>query len=416
MRVLREARSLTQAHVAGKEFTPAFISLVETGRTRMSLRAAEIVAARLGVSVGELLAPSSASSADQELKLVQAEAALRGGNASGALELSEELMPAAKAVFRARLLRVRGRALTALGRPREAVTSLEDALRTHRTAGDRESSVRVMYDLAIAHAKLDQINEALQLGLECERAIANREIVDRTLELQVLSFLCAAFVRLGDYGSADLRTERAAAVANDVSDMRAVASVYASLAITRQEQSDHDAALAYARKSLAAYEAVGHQEAIAQTWNTIGWVLIQKGNYRAAKDALDKSERLAHDQHHGALEAVVLQTRAEMALAKGDAAEAVRLAEASVAHADVSPRARAGSLLIRAQAIAKTKAPLSKMNAAFAEAFAAGETEGRRHLARAHQAHFDALVARGHATEAVRSAEKAFTLLHPTIA
>src|SRR5207244_1850241 len=152
-----------------------------------------------------------------------------------------------------------------------------------------------------------------------------REVVDRTLELHVLSFLCAAFVRLEDYGSADLRTERAAAVANDVADLGAVASLYASLAITRQEQGDHDAALAYARKSLNAYESLGHQQAIASTWNTIGWVLIQKRSFRAAQDALEKADRLAKAQRLGALEAVVLQTRAELALAKGDTADAVRL-------------------------------------------------------------------------------------------
>lgn len=416
LRTLREARNLTQADLAAKDFTPAFISLVETGRTRMSIRAAELIAARLGVALADLVAASTtASSPEIELKLVQAEADLRAGEAARSLQLTDELLPTATMRTRARLQRLRGRALTALGRPREAISQLDEALRDHRAAGDRETSVRIMYDLAIAHAKLDQVNEALYLGLECERALASREIVDRTLELQVLSFLCAAFVRLGDYSSADLRTERAAAVANDVSDLRAVASLYASLAITRQEQRDHDAALAYARRSLAAYEGLGQQQAIAQAWNTIGWVLMQKGNYRAAKEALDKADKLAREQRHGALEAVVMQTRAELALAKNEPEEAVRLAEESIAHRDVSPRARAGSLLVRAQALARTKAPLARVNAAFAEAFAAGEAEGRRHLARAYQAYFEALSARKHPAEAVGAATKAFELLQPTI-
>jgi tetratricopeptide (TPR) repeat protein len=416
VRVLREARGLTQAEIAGTAFTPAFISLVETGRTRMSLRAAELVAAKLGVAVTDLLAPAaSPSSAALELSLIQAETDLRSGDAAAALQRTDDLLPVATATFKARVQRLRGRALVALGRPREAVSQLDEALRSYRGAADRELAVRVMYDLAVAHARLDQVNEALYLGLECERALLNREVVDRTLELQVLSFLCAAFVRLGDFGSADLRTERAAAVANDVTDLGAVASLYASLAITRQEQKDHDAALAYARRSLAAYEALGHQQAVATTWNTSGWVLMQKSNFRAAGEALDRADALARAHHHGPLAAVILQTRAELAHAKNDFGAAVTLAEESAAHPDASVRCHAGSLLVRAQALARTRVPLAKVHAAFKEAIAAGESEGRRHLARVYQAYFEALSARKQSADAVKTAAKAFELLQPTI-
>lgn len=47
---------MTQAELAGDDFSKGFVSLVETGRTQMSLRAAAIVAERLGVSLSVLLA------------------------------------------------------------------------------------------------------------------------------------------------------------------------------------------------------------------------------------------------------------------------------------------------------------------------------------------------------------------------
>src|ERR1044071_3816781 len=53
MKQLRIARGLTQADLAAKDFSKGFISLVETGHTRISLRAAEVLARRLGVSVSE---------------------------------------------------------------------------------------------------------------------------------------------------------------------------------------------------------------------------------------------------------------------------------------------------------------------------------------------------------------------------
>src|SRR2546427_6040031 len=79
VRTMRVARNLTQADLAGGEFSKGFISLVETGRTRMSLRAAGIIADRLSVSVAELLVPGSTSE-ELEIALVRGETELRAGN------------------------------------------------------------------------------------------------------------------------------------------------------------------------------------------------------------------------------------------------------------------------------------------------------------------------------------------------
>ena len=59
IRTLRLERRLTQAQLAGRDFTKGFISLVETGRTRISMRAAEILARRLSVGVTELFTTPS---------------------------------------------------------------------------------------------------------------------------------------------------------------------------------------------------------------------------------------------------------------------------------------------------------------------------------------------------------------------
>lgn len=47
---------MTQAQLAGEDFTKGFVSQVENGKVRMSLRVAAIVAERLGVSLSVLLA------------------------------------------------------------------------------------------------------------------------------------------------------------------------------------------------------------------------------------------------------------------------------------------------------------------------------------------------------------------------
>lgn len=55
VRAARQRLGMTQAALAGDDFSKGFISLVETGRTRMSVRAAQIIAHRLGVPASALL-------------------------------------------------------------------------------------------------------------------------------------------------------------------------------------------------------------------------------------------------------------------------------------------------------------------------------------------------------------------------
>lgn len=55
VRAARERLGMTQSDLAGDDFSKGFISLIETGRTRMSLRATQIIANRLGLPVSALV-------------------------------------------------------------------------------------------------------------------------------------------------------------------------------------------------------------------------------------------------------------------------------------------------------------------------------------------------------------------------
>ena len=61
LRELRQATGITQAQLAGRDFSKGFISLVETGRARASLRAAQLFADRLRVPLAELVDPSGST-------------------------------------------------------------------------------------------------------------------------------------------------------------------------------------------------------------------------------------------------------------------------------------------------------------------------------------------------------------------
>ena len=416
LRLLRESRGLTQAALAGDDFTKGYISLIETGRTRVSLRAAEIIATRLGMSVAELLQNSAATNErDIELLATRAEMLVSAGNLDAASGLFEVSLRRARGILRARLLRTKAHVLIEERRAREAIALLDEALRTFRGARQHGSVVRTIFDLARAHSRLEQPGEALNLALEAERALISGELVDRTLELQVTCFIAAMYVTLGDYGSADLRTERAKVVAEEIADPRATAQLYESLAITRQEQGDYEAALAYATRALRAYETLGERALIGSSWNTIGWVYVQRKQFGRASEALVKAQQAADETHNPRLRGYVLQTKAELELARGRAKDAIALADASLEVEACSPRGRALSLLVKAQALAASGAPFGKMNDAFNEAFTALEPFGRRQLARAYELHFTTLMQRERYKEAAESAHQALALTHPVL-
>lgn len=407
LRDFRRKRGLTQARLARPEFSPGFVSLVETGRAGLSVRAATVFAQRLGVDVTDLLSKRQAR--DLEFMLLQAEHELAAGRLAVATEIASKWAPRATGLLRARLRRVHGRAL-AETRSRDGVHLLDEALRLFRSAGATELVARTLFDLARAFARLDAPGEAVRYALEAEQGVQRGDLIDRTFELQLHQFLAAAYQALGDGSSAEIRAERARAMAEDGGDPRTLASLYQTMALTRYEQGDSEAALAYARKGLEAFEAVGHAVAVAETWNTIGWLFLQRGQLARAEQALDEAESLGVRLHLDRLQPWVQANRAAIALARGEHARARELAEAAAA-ADGSARMRSRALLVRARAIAASGVPAADVRRAFEEAIEAHRTESVRARAKVHEAFAEALAERGEPTSAYAEAREALSLV-----
>ncbi|MDE3103464.1 MAG: tetratricopeptide repeat protein, partial [Chloroflexota bacterium] len=329
--------------------------------------------------------------------------------------IAEKSTKKSSGILRARFQRLQARALIETTRSPDAVKLLDEAIRTFRSLGAKEFVGRTLYDLARAHARLDAQGEALKCALDAEQALERGDVIDRTLELQIHQFLAGLYFRLGDPASMEARAERARAIAEDVADPAAVAELYASLALTRYEQGDKEAALAYARKSVDLYGVVGDQIKAAETWNTIGWLFVQRQQYAKANEALDKAARMGVELGLPRLEAWVTLNRGGLALARGDASEALRLAD-EAANAQAAPSTvRARALLLRARALAASDAPTPQMKKAFDEAIAAHRGMSPREQARAHQYYADALSERKQAAEAFAEARKALELVGPKI-
>ena len=416
VRELRTSRGMTQAQLAGPDFSKGFISLLETGRTRVSLRAAQILAGRLGVEVTDLLSAPTIEEQDLEFMLLRAEQELRGGDRKVAMDIAATWSKKATGVLRARFQRLHARALIETSRSPEAVKLLDEALRAFRSLGAKEFVGRTLYDMARAHARVDAIGEGVKYALDAEQSIERGDVIDRTLELEIHQFLAGSYYVLGDVASAQIRAERARAIAEDAADPQALAKLYFALSFSRYEEGDKEAALAYARKSLELWESLGNKEQLADTWNTLGWLFIQREQYSKANEALDKAERLATEHGFNRVVPHVIANRGAIALARGNAAEAQRLSEEAIgASRGASTRIKARSQLLRARAIAAGGGSVNEVRKAFDEAIAAHKDESARERARAHQFYADVLNERNQKDDAYAQVRKALELVGPKV-
>jgi tetratricopeptide (TPR) repeat protein len=410
VRTLRLAQGLTQEVLAGTDFTKGFISLLETGRTRVSLRAAEILARRLGVPVADLLAPAE-DSRRIEVTLLQVEGDLAARRSDAALARVRALGGRTPKSLRPRALRLEGRALLDLGRAKDAVALLEEAARGFREQGAHDAKVRTLFDLATAHARLDQPGQALALSLQCEAALQSGQIIDRTLELRVRSLLAIAFMRLGDAGSADIQAERAAKLASDVVDPWALANLFSTLTVTRKEQGDLDAALYYATKALDAMRVLEDDGSFIAALNNLGWIYGERRQDARALETLDRAEAMATERNLTSLRGMILASKAEVRLRAGEHKLAIELADAASNTQGASEHTRGLALLIRAEALALGDAPAATVKQAFAKAIDTLGDEPPRIRARAHRSLGRYLARRGRNVDAFAELERAVTLL-----
>lgn len=415
LRELRINAGLTQADLASNDFTKGFISLVETGRTRVSLRAATILAARLGVSVADLLATSARDDRDLELLMLRGEQQLAAGKATDALASIAGALTKGSSGLRARALRVQGRALLDLGRADEALTKLEEATAAFEALGQRDLAVRTLYDRALAYARLDQAGNALTLALECESLMRARGFVDRTLELQLRSLMAATFARLGDNESADMQAQRALAMSDDVVDAEALGTLYSTLSVTRQREGDTTAALTYAKKSLVLFQDLHRHQEVGQLWHNLATVHLARKDYAKSEEALERAERIARESKIGSLEARLLGVRAQLSLARRRYEESRGYAQRAIEHAASSATTRGRAYVTLARGAAEKKAPLRDVRKSLEAAVKAFATESPRVRAEAHEAYATILAERGQWKDAYGEAMKTMELRRPTL-
>jgi len=331
IRSLRTAKGLTQAQVAEPQYTKAYISMLESGRTRASMKALEHIAGVLGVKPADLLG-GAASPATPQYTLLEARRLLEERQAEGAIPLLEGLEEGLTPQDQLVRLRYLAAAYNATSQPKLAFPVIERAQRMADLLNDPEEQVRIKSVLAGAYARSYAYEEEVRLLRECVQACEDGTVKDVTFHFRRLVDLAHALGNQRQSKQALAAFEQAFVLSEQFNDLPAVASLYAGIAKAYHDSGDVEAAIMANQKSLDIYEQLGLLDQMACALDNAAALYVDYGNLTRARECLARAAGFAEQAKREGTLASIKASEAEV-LAKGDAAEALEGAQTALKYA-----------------------------------------------------------------------------------
>ena len=345
---IREVRSkleLTQAQLASPEFSISYISAIERGKIRPSLKALSILAKRLDVPLTFLLegSPDGVKEAqavgyspadagpDQKIDvdLLQASVLIQQHQYKQANALLSPISADRITIDQAyRLFFLRGQVHLGMQEYQEAVVDLRAAVTQGEGLNDIEYSERARNLLGKAYFLLYNYTLAMENHLRCYNAIENNQIMDPVFALDVYNNLANDYFRHGDLTKAATFYQRALTMLDGVSrDARSCAQKYMEIGQSYKALGKLVVARDYMMRSLAIYEMCDEQRLEGLSHQRLGKTLEKQNDL----DGAEKEYRIAIDIEHDLDDAVASSichtSLSELLLKRGNRKEAEQEAQ-----------------------------------------------------------------------------------------
>jgi transcriptional regulator with XRE-family HTH domain len=369
LRRLRLERHLSQRELASPGVSYAYISRIEAGARRPSVKALRQLARKLGVSPEYLETGSDLRDVDErELRLADAELALRLGTNTAETERALEALheEASAAGDTAGALRARvalGLAAANTGQHADAIAALEaatDSLSPRRRPDVYEA-------LGRCYAAVGQVGRSVELFEKCLEQVRRDAPDDAATHVRYATYLSYALTDVGELPQAQDILDDVLARSEEFIDAYTRVRLYWSLARLSGLQDEPAAALDYVRRAIALLEVTDDTLHLARAHLLAGTIMMTQGKAEEAGAYFDSAERL-FGPRPSALDLASLRTdqakRAAM-LQRGE--EATRLArEAIDALGDEHPAERGLAYSAFAAGLALQDSP--EADAAFRQA------------------------------------------------
>lgn len=254
LRSIRVAQGLTQGEVVGDAMSVAYLSRLETGARRPTVKALTALATRLNVSIASLLETDPGQDPDEvRLALDYAELALESGEPGEAAQHIDTALSrvgdVAGAGIRERAKLLHARSLEASGREDDAIIELESLLDDPGVSGT--SRIKAGIALSRIHRETGDLGRAITCGEEVlsQLSAAGLAASDEAVQLSVT--VAAAYFERGDTAHAVRLCSKAISQAETLDSPRARASAYWNASVMQANRGDIAAAVPLAERALA---------------------------------------------------------------------------------------------------------------------------------------------------------------------
>jgi len=328
VRSARREAGLSQAQLAGDELTKGFISQIESGLVRPSIRSLQHIAQKLGKPLDYFIGdePLAATKRVTFHHLAAEAAAERLDWPTAEIEASAGLEVATDVTERAAFLRLLASAALYQARREEAFDFVTQGLALLDVTKHPVDVARLLYVRGLAYGDAGQLVASTE-AFETVRDIVERyEILDPRLRARVAVALGTTYRRLGRTTKAIASYESALATASRANELKLAAQGFMGIAVSHYDAGDLDAAISSYERALELFERVADTSFELHVRQSLASIHFQQGHVAQARDLADRTiVRAAEvgDEHWGAVAQVV---RARVLLSDGNADEAKRIA------------------------------------------------------------------------------------------
>ncbi len=412
---LRRERGLSQRELASPGVSYAYISRIEGGARRPSVKALRMLARKLGVTADYLETGSEIRDTEErELRIADAELELRLADDTADAErkldsLLSDSVEAGDTLAASRASIALGLASAHAGHNHDAIERLEAGLEL----ADVSPSVRpdVYATLGRALAASGDTQRAVDLFERCLDEVSRESPDDFTAQVRFTTYLSYALTDLGDLERAEGVLQDAIAKAEEATDAYSRVRLYWSVARLNDVQGRSAAALTYIRRAIALLDVTDDTLHLARAHLLAGSIMLSQDNVKGAGRHFELAERLYGPSAEPDDLAGLYAEQSKLAAQCGDADEAVRRGEAAVeAASDEYLRERGGALWALAEAKA-LQGDVDGAHEAFRQATdLLGEHGHRRDHVEAHRAWGKFLRRAGREEQALEVLERATDL------
>jgi tetratricopeptide (TPR) repeat protein len=352
IKAARIKRGMTLVQVGGDELSRSFLSLVESGRSRISLRALAIVAEQLETPISHFLEDKDEARV-AELSLDYAEIELEGGKPAETIKIIDG--DAASYGSNPRAQWLLGRALVKVRDQTKAVAVLRKAVELSGSGTDQNLSAEILYSLGGCLYAGDNYEEAAAYfheGLQ----LALREPENPGLQARLFIAVGHSLYVLNKPSEAIAQYDRAREIFGSLYDLNNVGAVFSAMSLASRKQGDLDAALKYSKQSVATFRLKRDWRQVARELNNMAMRHMERGELDTARERAEEAVQRAHEVDAPDIEAYGRGTLASVYLRQGCVEEAEReAAAAELLASDETPLARVDALIVRAEVAAMSR-------------------------------------------------------------